>query len=93
MIKIIVYSFQGSKCCSYGAAGLTTKGYDCVMIPGAMTKATSPAALVPNQSFCGGNLVTADTLTVAKTICSESMIKNNISGWDHFQELHMGVRF
>jgi hypothetical protein len=46
-------------------------GYDCVVIPGAMTKATSPAALVPNQAFCGGNLVKVDAATIGQTICSK----------------------
>ena len=72
-MPLLFLNFQASKCCSYGAAGTTTKGYDCVMIPGAETKATSPAALVPNQAFCGGNLVILDATTVAKTICSESV--------------------
>ena len=58
-------------CCGYGSLGLTTKGYDCVVIPGA-AKATSPYAGVPNQ-FCGGggfNTIAAGSTTYV-TVCSK----------------------
>ncbi len=31
----------GSMCCSYGTMGKQTKGYDCLMIPGARFKKAS----------------------------------------------------
>ena len=45
-------------------------GYDCVIIPGA-AKAASPFALIKNQAFCGGLLVTVNSAAVGSTICSE----------------------
>jgi hypothetical protein len=52
-------------------AGAGTMGFDCVVIPGAVMVDT-PFAPVPNQ-ICGGKnvgLVTANTATIGKTICS-----------------------
>ncbi len=61
---------QGSVCCGYGAAGLATSGYDCVMIPGA-SKASNYNP-VPN-SICGnGNgLVTTVIGNTSATVCSK----------------------
>jgi hypothetical protein len=62
--------FQGSICCGYGTAGATTKGNDCVMIPGATSFA---GKLQKGNSICGQKFVTA-TNAINKTICSKSFI-------------------
>jgi len=68
------FAFQ-SMCCGYGAAGLGTMGYDCLVIPGA-AKMTTPFALLPYNAFCGqGGLITAAAAanveaTGGKTICT-----------------------
>jgi hypothetical protein len=52
--------------------GIKTKGFDCVIIPGA-AKMTSPNTLIVNQAFCGGaGLGYADASAIAtggKTVC------------------------
>jgi len=65
----------GTKCCNYGADGakITTvmAGYDCIMIPGAVS---TGSALKPDK-ICGSKmgLVTATTAaaTTNKTVCSK----------------------
>ncbi len=63
-------------CCGYGADGMGTKGYDCLVIPGA-AKMTTPFALLPYNAFCGqGGLITAAAAanveaTGGKTVCSK----------------------
>ena len=45
--------------------------YNCkFIIPGAQ-KAASPSTLIPNQAFCGANLVAIGSGTIAATICSK----------------------
>ena len=64
----ILTIFQGSICCGYGNIGVATKGYDCVMIPGASTFNLNPA---PN-SICGqGAGLVKVTGAIATTICSK----------------------
>ena len=63
------YFQQGSLCCGYGSLGMSTKGYDCVIIPGAQ-KAASPSTLIKNQAFCGAYLVAAAG-SIGATICSK----------------------
>ena len=56
-LKIIF--FQGSQCCGQGKNGKTEAvGYDCVMLPGAMTINKANLA----DSFCGSN-------TAFPTVC------------------------
>jgi len=69
-LRASILLVQGSLCCGYGTDGKKTTGYDCLIIPGAQ-KAAAPSALIPNQAFCGVNLVTADGGKAAKTICSK----------------------
>ena len=63
-------TFQHSQCCGhYGSKGTATLGgYDCVLLPGAMTKSSA----IKYPAMCGGvgGLVTA-TSTIAKTLCSK----------------------
>lgn len=71
--------FQGSKCCGYGSKGTDTKGYDCLVIPGA---AKTAGALIKNNAFCGQfGLVTTKSGTTRKTICSESKFMNTRLAW------------
>ena len=69
----IHFTFQGTKCCAYGADGLKTFGYDCVVIPGA-AKMTTPFAMI-GPAFCGAaGLLYTDSVTSktgGKTVCSE----------------------
>ena len=64
--------FQGSSCCAYGTTGKATKGYDCVIIPGA---AKVTGALLKNQAICGkAGLVTKTTVMAGgTTICSKTI--------------------
>ena len=58
-------------CCGYGTLGVDTKGYDCVIVPGAV-KSASPYDGVANQ-FCGGggfNIIAAGSTTFV-TVCSK----------------------
>jgi len=58
-------------CCGYGADGMKTTGYDCVIIPGAL-KGTANNMDVMASEFCGRQLATA-ALGAAKpaaTVCS-----------------------
>jgi hypothetical protein len=65
---------QNSVCCGYGDTGKNTKGYDCLVIPGA-SKFTGKTILAANH-FCGNALVTANNVaSTSKTICSESYLK------------------
>jgi hypothetical protein len=62
-------------CCAYGAKGtLTSYGYDCIMIPGAVT--TKGTVLAP-PTQCGGKggLVLASGVAT-KTICCELLSIN-----------------
>ena len=70
---------QNSNCCAYGKDGMGTKGYDCVVIPGAQQSLT-PFAPLPSQ-FCGGNSVGLVTQTGDKgaTICSEGPFKQYVT--------------
>ncbi len=59
-------TFQGSICCGYGTAGATSKGYDCVMIPGATSFANKNQK---GNSICGQFFVTVASTAINKTIC------------------------
>ena len=64
---------QDSACCGYGAAGqrTDTKGYDCLMIPGA-TKAAFDGQVQVSQCGHDVGLITADAANAAagkKTVC------------------------
>ena len=64
-----------SKCCGYGnAASDTTKGFDCVLIPGATKFATTGGAVQTiaggaGNGFCGGELGTIQSSIAAATVC------------------------
>jgi hypothetical protein len=62
---------QNSKCCGYGSVGVDTKGFDCVIIPGAV-KSLTPFTGVANQ-FCGGKgfVTIAGGSVIAATVCSK----------------------
>ncbi len=65
--------FQGSSCCGYGTKGVATKGYDCVIIPGA---AKVTGALLKNQAICGkAGLVTMSGVLAGggTTLCSKAI--------------------
>ena len=65
--------FAGAtKCCGYGTGGTSTKGYDCVIIPGALIPNGAVEVMGPSM-ICGRSvgLVTAATITAPATICSE----------------------
>lgn len=60
-----------TQCCGYGAGVLTavagmSKGFDCLVIPGAMLPA---GAIFANNHFCGGALGTA-AINTASTVCT-----------------------
>ena len=58
-------------CCGYGTDGKGTKGFDCIIIPGA-AKMTSPFVLLASQAFCGqGGLGTKADRSVLVTVCSK----------------------
>ena len=67
-----IFLKQATKCCGYGVTGLETKGYDCVMIPGATMAANPNLRVQVPSSICGNGagLVSA-TGTISKTICSK----------------------
>ena len=71
---------MSSKCCGYGNdAADSTKGFDCVLIPGATKKATSAGAAVTLPSgagngFCGGELGTIQSSIAAATVCSKESL-------------------
>ena len=75
-----MHYFQQSMCCGYGAAGLGTMGYDCLVIPGA-AKVASPYTLLPYNAFCGqGGLISAAAAanveaTGGKTICCKFLAR------------------
>ena len=74
-------SQQGSMCCGYGSKGTDTKGFDCIMIPGA-SKAATALTPTPNQSFCGksqGLFTGTKTGAGSKTVCSKSILRQSIS--------------
>ncbi len=52
--------------------GIQTKGYDCIVIPGA-AKAASPFTNLVNQAFCGayGLAAAAAQASTSNTICSK----------------------
>ena len=57
-------------CCGYGADGMKTTGYDCVIIPGALKGTANNMDLLASE-FCGRQLATA-ALGMAKpagTVC------------------------
>jgi hypothetical protein len=56
------------KCCGYGLDGKQISGYDCVIIPGAISIAAA-AIDVPNQ-FCG-DIGLYKVAATATTICSK----------------------
>lgn len=57
-------------CCGYGLDGKGTKGYDCIVIPGA-SKVNAPGTPVANN-ICGQALATiAGGTVIATTICSK----------------------
>ena len=66
---------MSSKCCGYGnAASDTTKGFDCVLIPGATKFATIGGAVQTlaggaGNGFCGGELGTIQSSIAAATVC------------------------
>ena len=66
---------MSSKCCGYGTdAADTTRGFDCVLIPGASKFATNAgeAQTLANggaYGFCGGELGTIAGNAAAATIC------------------------
>ncbi|XP_059081472.1 uncharacterized protein LOC131879228 [Tigriopus californicus] len=59
-----------SECCGYGTNGKGTKGYDCVVIPGAQMQ-TADEKLIPGSQICGRKLTSASKGAMSKTICSE----------------------
>lgn len=72
-----------SNCCGYGANGIGSMGYDCIMIPHA-TRQTTSGAQVPGNAFCGRSkglaiTNTAGTATATVSICCESS-KNEQGG-------------
>jgi len=68
--KLANSGYANSKCCGYGAAGVATSGFDCIIIPNAV-KNTPTATQLPNNHFCGRYLVTvANAATGSKTVCT-----------------------
>ena len=68
-------------CCSYGSKlTKTATGYDCALIPNALTtKGASKGAkgtFLGNYGFCGGELGTEHGSIAAKTICCKGYIQN-----------------
>ncbi len=66
-------TFKISSCCGYGSNGQATKGFDCVVIPGAMKM--PPSTAVPLTSrFCGRGigLRTNMATPTAATVCSSA---------------------
>ncbi len=69
---------QGVTCCSYGANGKVTNGYDCLNIPGAEKVAATKAMVGSNLcgrsnglvTTAGNNQVVANP-TNSKSICCE----------------------
>merc|ERR1719510_2940883 len=69
----------GDTCCSYKTDGMGTKGYDCIIIPGAVKTDLTPIgvkdkALNANM-FCGQSkgLGTEKDKDTAATICSKTV--------------------
>ena len=56
---------QGTTCCGKASK---TKGYDCVMVPGASAK---PNGAVQAPSICGRKFVTTADLRTPASICCE----------------------
>jgi len=48
--------------------------YNCKFIILGAQKAASPSTLIPNQAFCGANLVAIGSGTIAATICSKLVL-------------------
>ena len=82
---------MSSKCCGYGnAASDTTKGFDCVLIPGATKKTTTNgnAVTLPGgagNGFCGGELGTIQSSIAAATVCCKKflVIQSNNAIYDN----------
>ena len=71
-LTLIFYTFQGSVCCGYGAAGVDANGYDCVMIPGASMFAAGFVFSPAPNSVCGNGAGLVNALGGASTtLCSE----------------------
>ena len=64
--------FQGhNSCCGYGSDGKGTKGFDCIIIPGA-AKMTEPFTALASHAFCGqGGLGSKTDGNELKTVCSK----------------------
>merc|ERR1712110_211325 len=68
----------GNSCCSYKTDGMGTKGYDCLLIPGALKTDLTPIGVAANAfgatMFCGQSkgLGTVKSGTASKTICSKT---------------------
>jgi hypothetical protein len=65
-------------CCSYGIDGMETKGYDCVMIPGA-SNGLVPIGMKAN-TYCGRSkgLVLGPAGAIATTVCSKSFFSFSV---------------
>ena len=61
--------FSMASCCGYGSDGMGTKGYDCVIIDGAVKNTNDMKGL--GERFCGRQLVSNDMDMATKTICSK----------------------
>ena len=61
--------FSMASCCGYGADGMGTKGYDCVIIDGAVKNTNDMKGL--GERFYGRQLVSNDMDMASKTICSK----------------------
>eukprot|EP00094_Tigriopus_californicus_P012178 TCALIF_11770-PA protein Name:"Protein of unknown function" AED:0.15 eAED:0.15 QI:0/0.55/0.7/0.7/0.22/0.4/10/4/366 len=73
-----------TQCCGYGSNGEDTKGYDCLVIPGAL-KQTDKQDPAPGSQFCGGLLTTINEGTDGKTVCTKQRPFHVTFRSDHFE--------
>ena len=62
--------------------------YNCKFIILGAQKAASPSTLIPNQAFCGANLVAIGSGLIAATICSKLVLFNI---WGHKIKTYIAV--
>eukprot|EP00093_Oithona_nana_P004333 04333.XXX_140302_138918_1 [CDS] Oithona nana genome sequencing. len=75
--------FSMASCCGYGSDGMGTKGYDCVIIDGAVKNTNDMKGL--GERFCGRQLVSNDMDMASKTICSARVPFSLRFVSDHFE--------
>ena len=72
ILYLIYIPFQASSCCNYGTKGTGNRGYDCVVIPGALKKSNNAQLGFSRICGMGAGLATGFPATMRNMpICCE----------------------